>query len=237
MDGPTKSSRSFWSPAALAVIVLACPFGASAAMLSVQAKSYIASVNLLDPSQFDPDAKSCQQAMAAVVDCATLNENPVDGTQGSKEYRLWSQLVVDVTCSGEKVASWQLHPVQQDFGSEIVIFATAGDLSKPLKVQPSQSGKSPTDKVSFSYRLRGRPNDAAVAVMNLVKPRTCSYIWHEVAGTLACRQNQPQIAATITGSKFPSHRLWVGNMKVKDVAQGPFKNLWRCDPTDPSSVQ
>jgi hypothetical protein len=205
--------------------------------ITIQAKSYIAAVNLLDSNQFDSDSKTCQEAMAALVDCGTLDENPSDGTKASKNYRLWSELDVNITCSGNKVASWQLKPIQNDFGSEFVIFATAGDLSKPLKAVPSLTGSAPIDKVSFDYRLRGRPNAAGVAVMNAVKTRTCSYIWHEVSGTLSCQQGQPKVSADIAGSGFPTHRLWINGAKVAEVSQGPFKNLWKCDPTDPTSVR
>jgi hypothetical protein len=205
--------------------------------LVVQAKSFIASVNLLDPAQFDADAHSCEAAMAAVVNCGTLNENPADGTKASKNYRLWSELTIEVTCAANRIATWQLKPVQDDFGSEFIIFSTAGDLSKPLSGSPSNSGTMPVDKVTFSYRLRGRPNVAGNAAMEAVKHRTCTYIWHEVAGTLACQQGQPQVAASLRGSQFPSHRLWVRGTKVAEVPQGPFKDLWICDPADPASVK
>ena len=207
------------------------------ATMTVQAKSYIAAVNLLDFNQFDPDAKTCQQAIATVVNCGTLNENPVDGTKSSDNYRLWSEVSVDISCSGNTVSSWQFHPVQQGFGSEFVIFSTTGDLSKPLNASPAQSGANPQTEVDFSYRLRGRPNVAGVAVMDAVKHRTCSYIWHEVSGSLTCQQGQPKITARISGSGFPSHRLWVQGSKVGEVPQGPFKDLWRCDPNDPTSVK
>lgn len=205
--------------------------------IPIQAKSYIASVNLLDPDQFDSDAASCQAAMAALVNCGTLNENPADGTKTSGDFRLWSQVLVDARCDGDLVSNWQFKPVEKDFGSEFVIFATSGDLAKPLAVVPSSQGSEPMDSISFNWRLRGQPNSAGVAVMNAVKPRTCSYIWHQVAGTLSCRSGQPIVRANIIGSQFPSHRLWVQGQKVADVQQGPFKKLWQCSPDDPLSVQ
>src|SRR5262249_13187051 len=144
---------------------------------------------------------------------------------------------IDVTCSGNRVATWRVGTVQQDFGSEFVIFSTTGNLTKPLSVSPSTAGSNPVERVNFSYRLRGQPNAAGVAVMEAVKHRTCSYIWHEVSGTLTCQQGQPRIVARIGGSAFPSHRLWVRGTKVAEVPQGPFRNLWRCDQSDPSMVK
>jgi len=210
---------------------------AAAETVLIQAKSYIASVNLLDPNQFDADARSCQQAMAAVVDCGTLNENPPDGTKSSKNYRLWSELAIDVTCSGNKVVAWQLKPVQEDFGSEFVIFSTTGDLSKPLSASPAVSGASSVDRVTFNYRLRGRPNAVGNAAMEAVKHRTCTYIWHEITGALTCQQGQPHVDANIKGSAFPSHRFWARGIRVAELPQGPFKNLWVCDAVDPSLVK
>src|SRR5262249_53297550 len=123
---------------------------AAADKIAIQAKSYIASVNLLDPNQFDADAKSCEEAMAALVACGTLlKENPPDGNQSSKNYRLWSEVSIDVTCSGNKIATWQVKPVVQDFGSEFVFISTTGDLAKPLKVAPAAVGSSPIDKVTL----------------------------------------------------------------------------------------
>lgn len=228
-------------PSILCVALLTAALGpvatASAETLSLQVKSYISSVNLLDPNQFDPDAKSCQAAMAALVNCGTLNEDPPDGKKASKDYRLWSEVTIDATCSGNKLSKWDMKPVQQDFGSEFVIFSTTGNLAKPLTATPALKGSTPTDKVDFGYRLRGQPNQAGIDVMNKVKPRTCSFIWHEVAGTLSCQSGKPVLTANLNGSKFPSHRLWSAGQPIKQNQQGPFKNLWKCSPTDPLMVQ
>jgi hypothetical protein len=179
--------------------------------LSVQAKSFIATVNLADTSQFDADAKSCEQAMAALVDCGMkLGENPTDGSKPSGNYRLRSELSINVTCSGNKISSWQLDPVNQDFGTEFVIFSTSGDLIKPLKASPSLKGNVQADKVTFSYRLRGRPNAAGVDVMNRVKPRTCSYIWHGVRTrrkSVDCRQTASGFEGSSVGRASNPQKL------------------------------
>lgn len=221
-------------------IVLACLWSnlAEAETISIQAKSYIAPVNLLDPNQFDNDAQSCQAAMAAVVDCGTLlGENPADGAKSSRNYRLWSEVLVDATCTGDKVATWKISPVAQDFGPEFIFISTTGDVAKPLKVVPSISGSSAVDKVTLSYRLRGRPNVAGVAVMEAVKHRSCSYIWHEVSATLTCQKGKANVAAGLLGSGFPSHKLWVGGKQAVATSQGPFKSLWKCDAIDPTAVK
>jgi hypothetical protein len=76
-----------------------------------------------------------------------------------------------------------------------------------------------------------------VTLMNLVKSRTCSSIWHEVSAILVCKAGKPAVNSTLIGSAFPSHSTWLQGQIVKSVLQGPFRNLWKCDPADPMSVQ
>lgn len=206
--------------------------------ITVQAKSYIAPVNLLDPAQFDADAKSCEQAMSALVTCGTLlGENPQEGSKSSGSFRLWSESLIDIACSGNTISAWTVHPVKGEFGKEFAILATTGDFIKKIAVAPSANGSSPTDKLTFTYRLRGRPNVAGVEVMNRVKTRTCSYIWHEVSGAITCELGKPKVVSSILGSGFPSHKLWVDGKQVAAIQQGPFKKLWQCDSADPTAVK
>ncbi|TCA58091.1 hypothetical protein E0H71_00375 [Rhizobium leguminosarum bv. viciae] len=208
--------------------------GCFADEIDLSAKSFIATVDLLDPSQFDADAKSCQQAMAAVVDCATIGEDPSSASKEGGQYRIWSSVKFNVECDGDEVASWSAGPLETAFGSEFKIFSTSGDVSRPLAFAP-QTG--PAGEVTFSYRVRGRPNSAAIQAMALVKPRTCTYIWHEVNGTISCGAGKPAVTAKISGSQFPSRRLWVDGSVRAEQSQGPFKDLWVCDPSDPMSVK
>lgn len=231
------SMRKHTFACAVVIWTLVSAVSATAETITVQVKSYISSVNLLDPNQFAPGSRSCQAAMAAVVNCGTLNENPVDGMKASGDYRLWSEVKIEVDCKGANVSSWNIKPVDRAFGSEFAVFATKGDLSKPLTAKPAKQGNSAIDKVTFQYRLRGQPHTAGIEAMNAVKHRTCSYIWHEVNGSLTCSAGRPIVTADLNGSAFPSHRLWLAGKKEKEMAQGPFKNLWVCDSSDPSSVK
>jgi hypothetical protein len=206
--------------------------------IMMQVKSYIAPLNLSDSSQWDPDAKSCQTVMAAIVSCGTkFGEDPADGTRQTGNFRLLSQLKIDANCDGRKVSDWTIRPVETDFGKEFYFISTSGDLGKPLNANPSATGKMPVDKVTLSYRVRGQPNAAGTALMSLVKARTCRYIWHEVSAILTCKGSKLDVAASLTGSAFPSHKLWVQGSVAKHLTQGPFRSLWKCDPSDPTSVQ
>jgi len=214
------------------------PCHGHAAEVIVQAKSFIRTVDLTDKNQFDPGAKSCQAAMAAVVACGTLGgEEPPSGANDSKQFRLWTQLKANVECSGDKVSKWDIRPVVIDTGNEFVMVTTSGDLSPGLAASPSASGTSAVSKVDFSYRMRGQPNAAGILLMKGVKPRTCTYINHSISGSLSCKQGAPVVTASLKGSGFPSHRLWVNGALVKDLPQGPFDNLWKCDPAEPTFVK
>lgn len=210
---------------------------AKADQITVQAKSFIAKVDLTDPGQFDPASKCAEKFNAFAVNCTLWGgEDPKDGGSDTAEYRLFSELDVQGNCSADKVSSWKIGGLSISFGKE-AFFQTSGDVSKPLQVRPSSSGTVATDSVDFAYRVRGQPIDKVNQSMAAARPRTCTYIWHEVHGALRCKGGKPFVAASISGSGFPSHRLWVGGELVKNVAQGPFKKLWDCDPLDPTSVK
>lgn len=210
---------------------------ALAEIVVVDTKSYIRRVDLTDPKQFDPGVATCQKAMAAMVDCVTLGgEDPKSGDEASKNFRVWSREAVEVTCAGNKLSSWKLTPVQTAFGAEAFL-PTTGDVARNLSASPGSQGSTPIDKVTFSYKVRGEPNPIASKALQQAKPRSCTFIWHEVSATLTCQAGKPKLDATVKGSSFPSHRWWVQGEKSGDVAQGPFNNLWNCDPADPSYVK
>jgi hypothetical protein len=230
---------------------LKCPSGSSictkgtarqTTTLVVQAKSFIAPIHFLsDPSQAD----SCLQKVEAfAVDCVLLGgENPADGNLDSGNFRLLSQLNVEAQCDSNKIAKWRFFSPSTSsgpstsFGKE-AFFQTSGDLSKPLTTSPMPVGASTADRVDFNYRVRGHPIGPVNLTMALAKARTCTYIWHEVTGSLTCSNGSPHVNVVgFTGSMFPSHRLWINGEKVLDIPQKQFKNLWDCDLADPTSVR
>lgn len=210
---------------------------ALADQITVQAKSFIAKVDLTDPSQFDTASACGERFNAFAVNCTLWGgEDPQDGGVDSGNFRLFSQLNVQATCSGNKVASWSIGGLATSFGKE-AFFQTSGNVSKPLQAVPSMSGAVPVNSVDFSYRVRGQPIDRVNQALAAARPRTCTYIWHEVRGSLKCAGGAPTVVASINGSGFPSHRLWIGGDLQKDLPQGSFKLLWQCDPLDPTSVK
>lgn len=99
------------------------------------------------------------------------------------------------------------------------------------------------DEVAFQYAVRGRPNAAANQYMeHLFGSRThadpwvgndahptlveYSYIAHAIAFKLGCATGKGTLAATISGTHFPTHHLFVNGKHSKTVAQDKFHFLW-----------
>jgi hypothetical protein len=143
----------------------------------------------------------------------------------------------DITCAGNKISSWKFDNVVTDTGKDFALFPASGELVKPLSVNPSTSGSTPVDKLTFSYRMRGQPNAAGILAMQKTKARTCTYIWHDVDGALTCQGGKPVAIAKLKGSAFPTHRVWINDKLSNELPQGPFDNLWKCDPADPVYVR
>ncbi|MHB8268866.1 hypothetical protein [Bradyrhizobium sp.] len=213
------------------------PLAANAEAIQVQVKSFIAAVDLTDQTQFD-SANSCSEKFNAFAVNCTLwgGEDPADGEVDSGQFRLWSQVLVDAQCTGNKVTKWKISGLSTSFGKE-AFFQTSGNVSKPLSVSPSPGSSAAADRVEFGYRVRGQPLPPVNTALAAARARTCTFIWHEVSGSLSCVGGNPVVKATVKGSGFPSHRAWVDGNKTSDLPQGAFKKLWDCDPIDPTSVR
>jgi hypothetical protein len=99
----------------------------------------------------------------------------------------------------------------------------------PLKTVTDPVGPpAAKKKVSFSYGIKGRPNAITLPLFEAIRPRSCTWIWHEVSGDITCKAGKPNVELKLLASKFPSHRVWIDGVKLNDVSQGPFENLWMC---------
>jgi hypothetical protein len=207
----------------------------------VQVKSFIKGFNLIDEREFDPGwftTASCTEAlMGAFVQCAVVGgEDPPDGSRASGGYRLQSEFTANVDCSGNTIVGWSMTPVTIAYSNEILVFLTTGELVTS-RASPAMTDSTPVAQVSMVYTMRGKPNIVANAIAWAAKRRTCPYIWHSVEAVFACQDGAATAAFSLVGSAFPSHRLWTNNTLVKDISQGPFKNLWVCIPDNPEYVQ
>ncbi len=223
----------------LVVLAGICVLGSSALAerAVVETKSFIARIDTGAPGQFDPANAGCQAAMATVINCTLKGEDPKTGSAASADFRLRSAVTIDATCTSGKLTAWTFSPVATATGNELIWLTTTGELAAPLKVSPAAPGAAPAASVAFSYRMRGQPNIAGNLAMEAAKHRNCSFIWHQIDGRLTCKGNSLAVDYSVGGSAFPSIRSWKDGKLVKQIEQGPFKSLWDCDPTDPTSVR
>ena len=80
----------------------------------------------------------------------------------------------------------------------------------------------------MSWTAWGRPNVIAEPGMQWVAFRTSLHIWHEPQVDVYCQGGIGYHEKTrFTGSKFPTHRLWInGGFPVDEIARGPLSALW-----------
>jgi hypothetical protein len=222
----------------LLVPLLLISNSAAADLITIETKSFIAKVNINDPAQFDIENSCREKFNAFAVNCTLWGgENPSNGEQGTRDFRLWSQVNINTVCISNKVSSYAFSKVNASFGKE-AFFQTSGDVVKPLSTNASPTNASSgADRIDFSYRVRGQPIAQVNSALALAKPRTCTFIWHEVSGALTCKDGVAKVTLKLRGSAFPSHRAWVNARLVDNLNQGPFKKLWECDPSDPTSVR
>jgi Domain of unknown function (DUF4157) len=86
----------------------------------------------------------------------------------------------------------------------------------------------------FSWSVKGRPALAAEPGFQLVCPRTSRYIWHRIEGEV---DSGGLKNLTLSGSHFPTHRLFVDGALTATLPQGTFSNLWIPAASDPTMVK
>jgi len=72
----------------------------------------------------------------------------------------------------------------------------------------------------------------------LVCPRTSVFIWHRVSGRVRCTPTGTDVTVHLSGSKFPTHRVFVNGTAMRTVPQGGFARLWfPVSLTEPTRVE
>ena len=166
-----------------------------------------------------------------------------------KHYRLYSSLTVTLACCGSTLRLLEadfLTDVGNDGPLEGVRFpasVTFPPVWQNASLDDLLSGTyNPTVSrscIGFSWMLEGAPNPAAELVVwglgrGIVRPNR---IWHKVEGTICCSNGQASVSASLRGSRFPSHRLWIDGDLTEELDQGPMSNLWESDPNDSDRVR
>ena len=196
----------------------------------IVAKSYIGPIGSRVGSPYcggllNPGANLRLRALAAITD-AGFSENPLTDAK-DKHYRLYSSRTFTVTCSGGNVVSVVPSPIDTDSGRECIPRTTACLQAPPLTVSNVTTRMIAPTAFEFTWMAKGRPNLGAEPGMQMVCPRTSVFIWHNVSGRIECAGGEPKVAIRLSGSQFPSHRVFVnGAVQPPTIPQGPFSNLW-----------
>jgi hypothetical protein len=169
------------------------------------------------------------RALAAATDLM-MSENPMADTK-DKHYRLYSERTFSVTWMGNQLINVVPHQLDTDSGKEGPFQAP------PLTVLGISARRSGNSTFDFSWAVRGRPHPAVEPPFQLVCPRTSIYIWHVIQGQIDCSGSRIRAPATIVGSQFPSHRVFVRGTAQHTIPQGPFRNLWIPSSADPTQVR
>lgn len=202
--------------------------------ISIVAKSFIAPIgaNIGSVLCTVPDISNARLAAFARATDTGFSENPETDTK-DKGYRIYSACTFTVTCEGGNLVSVVPSDLDTDSGTEL-----SGTLqAPPLTIMEFTSGMTGPGPFSFSWRVKGRPHPLAEAGFALVCPRDSVFIWHSVSGLITCNGDGVSVSVSITGSKFPSHRVFVNGAINSTVTQGSLSNLWVSDPSDITLVQ
>jgi hypothetical protein len=201
---------------------------------TLQAKSFIAPIADNMVGSFGSLVDDDLFALAGATNLA-FSENPPDGAQSSGQFRVWANVKVEVTCSGNSVTSTRIVDHRTDVGFE-------GPLKGELDAIQSRSSLVGSGEVGrnlalFSFQASGRPHILAEPAFLLIKNRTNRTIWYRVSGQVSCNASAEAFLQinTVNNTNFPSLRVWASRASggvtlpeslIYQEAQGLFTELW-----------
>jgi hypothetical protein len=204
-----------------------------AAHLKITVKSYIDTINPplgAGVGVFPLLRRNAAQAFATATDIS-FSENPLTDAM-IKDYRLFTQTEAIVVCMPNgNLTKWQFSKLISDTGTEppkgAFVFQAPNGFIRGAKF-----GRVNPSTIAFEWTFYGRPHPVPAVALQLVMKRTSVYIWHHIAGTIACAVGKPpvvkaNIVGGFNGSAFPSHRWWVNNVVQGTINQGPMLGLWK----------
>jgi outer membrane protein OmpA-like peptidoglycan-associated protein len=182
-----------------------------------------------------PDLKL--MALAKLTDAA-YSEDPQTDIK-NKIYRLFSSRTFTVSCLNGRISSFNATPLDTDVGLECLPTTRVCLTPPPIIIERNGVGPSGASSIDFTWRVKGRPHPAAEPAFLSVCPRLSVFIWHEVTGRIECTPSGLALTRLrITGSRFPSHRVWSNGAVSGFIPQGDFSNLWNGTfPSDPTLVR
>ncbi|MFN0138001.1 MAG: RHS repeat-associated core domain-containing protein [Phycisphaerae bacterium] len=101
--------------------------------------------------------------------------------------------------------------------------------------------RGPVRCLNLSWTVYGRPNpgvDLGFLIAGLPRTEDQSWwIWHQVDASLCCDGSEGTVSAQLSGSVFPSHRLWINGRLTQELLQGSITDLLSGDPLNPWRVR
>lgn len=164
-----------------------------------------------------------------------FSEDPSSEALDAGGFRLFSKLRVTARCQDNSIQSYSIAPLQTSFGKEGPL-ESEGKISIRPKVREQKTAGNIASLV-INYEVTGRPHAAALPPFNLIRPRSCSRIWHAVEAKLSCSAGKLVTLTQTTGSQFPSRKTWINSVLKEDVDQGAFDRLWVCNANDSTRVE
>lgn len=184
-------------------------------------------------------------ALAWATDQA-FSENPADDRiftaphPAGKGYRLFSRGQLSAQSRGTELTTLALMgAIDTDAGKECLPRTSVCLQAPPLVIdQPFVTRRIDPSRIAFRWGVKGRPPPGAEIGLEISCMRDSVFIWHQVDGVVDCSSGTAQVTGlTLTGSRFPSHRLWVDGTLERDIVQGPLSALWDGAPGDSTRVR
>lgn len=164
-----------------------------------------------------------------------FSEEPSSDGLDTADFRLLSKLKVAARCQDNLIYTFSISPLQTKFGKEGPL-ESEGKISIPPKVREQKTALK-IESLVVNYEVTGRPHAAALPTFNLIRPRSCSWIWHAVEAKLSCGAGKLEASVKTTGSRFPSRKTWLNSTLREDVEQDAFDRLWVCNASDATRVE
>lgn len=163
----------------------------------------------------------------------------IDNDKFDKRYRFISQVKFSVAASNGKLIVTVIHEknkalIETDFGVEKTPIKTF--TPPPLRIEQLRFKPMSNTRFDFGWTVLGRPHWLSEPLFEEICHRDCVYIWHKVTGSITLDSGKIILSVGISGSRFPSHALFIDHVQTKLVRQGALGNLWISDTADPARV-
>ena len=203
------------------------PLGSLGNRVGLPSPPSIISVNGVDLGAISGDGQYADQRLAILASLvgglAAFNQNPISDTKDG-QYRLYGKVEITANCCGNILTSYS-YDTDKEGGREGP--GVYGTINMDINDSRGAWGFSLTS-ATVTWKTWGRPNLLAEPGMQWVALRTSVNIWHEGKVTITCSSGKPVFTVlSFRGSKYPSRRLWEDGVRIKNIRQGSFSDLWQ----------